>query len=96
MQVGEATTTVLRAFTVCGEGQLHDLHSKLHLDHPEGQANQLHKWVPLLKFLLSAFTSNHDCYLTSLRSGLFAFTPNHDRCCLLACMSAALDILSLL
>ncbi|KAL3132695.1 hypothetical protein ABBQ32_009205 [Trebouxia sp. C0010 RCD-2024] len=44
-QVGEATTTVLRAFTVCGEGQLHDLHSKLHLDHPEGQANQLHKCI---------------------------------------------------
>lgn len=43
VQVGAATTTVLRAFTVCGEGQLHDLHSKLHLEHPEGQANQLHK-----------------------------------------------------
>ncbi len=42
-QVGEATSTTLRAFTVCGEGQLHDLHSKLHLNHPEGQANQLHK-----------------------------------------------------
>ena len=42
-QVGEATNTTLRAFTVCGEGQLHDLHSKLLLNHPEGQANQLHK-----------------------------------------------------
>lgn len=44
-QVGEATSTSLRAFTVCGEGQLHDLHSKLHLNHPEGQANQLHKCI---------------------------------------------------
>lgn len=44
-QVGEATSTTLRAFTVCGEGQLHDLHSKLHLNHPEGRANQLHKCI---------------------------------------------------
>lgn len=44
-QVGEATNTTLRAFTVCGEGQLHDLHSKLHLNYPEGQANQLHKCI---------------------------------------------------
>lgn len=44
-QVGEATSTTLRGFTVCGEGQLHDLHSKLNLNHPEGRANQLHKCI---------------------------------------------------
>ena len=49
MQVGEATSTTLRGFTVCGEGQLHDLHSKLLLNHPEGQAKQLHKYAPVVK-----------------------------------------------
>jgi len=33
----------MRSFLLCGEGQLHDLHSKLKLDHPNGEANQLHK-----------------------------------------------------
>lgn len=33
----------LRSFLVCGEGQLQDLHSKLRLDHPHGEASQLHK-----------------------------------------------------
>lgn len=33
----------MRSFLLCGDGQLHDLHSKLKLDHPQGEANQLHK-----------------------------------------------------
>lgn len=33
----------MRSFLLCGEGQLHDLHSKLKLDHPNSEANQLHK-----------------------------------------------------
>lgn len=33
----------MRSFLLCGDGQLHDLHSKLTLDHPNGEANQLHK-----------------------------------------------------
>ena len=33
----------MRAFLLCTEGQLHDLHTKLKLDHPRGEANQLHK-----------------------------------------------------
>ncbi len=32
-------------FLLCGPGQLHDLHSKLQLDHPHGTANQLHKCI---------------------------------------------------
>jgi Fe-S cluster assembly protein SufD len=42
-QVGEATKTQMSSFLLCGDGQLHDLHSKLRLDHPNGEANQLHK-----------------------------------------------------
>eukprot|EP00887_Chlorella_sp_A99_P005803 scaffold1.g5803.t1 len=41
-QLGEATRSTMRSFLVCGEGQLQDLHSKLRLDHPSGEANQLH------------------------------------------------------
>ncbi len=33
----------MRSFLLCGDAQLHDLHSKLKLDHPHGEANQLHK-----------------------------------------------------
>ena len=45
----------MRAFTVCGEGQLHDLHSKLHLNHPEGQAKQLHKYAPMALHTVPSF-----------------------------------------
>ena len=43
LQTGEETETVMGSFLLCGEGQLHDLHSKLVLQHPRGTANQLHK-----------------------------------------------------
>lgn len=33
----------MRSFLLCGDRQLHDLHSKLKLDHPNGEASQLHK-----------------------------------------------------
>ena len=33
----------MRAFLLSGPSQLHDLHSKLQLEHPGGVANQLHK-----------------------------------------------------
>ncbi len=42
-QLGPATQTTMRHFILCGERQLLDLHSKLKLDHPDGQADQLHK-----------------------------------------------------
>ena len=43
MQEGEETSTEMSSFLLCGDRQLHDLHSKLLLEHPRGTANQLHK-----------------------------------------------------
>lgn len=37
------TTLQMKSFLLCGEKQLHDLHSKLVLDYPNGEAAQLHK-----------------------------------------------------
>lgn len=42
-QGGKATETGLRSFLLAGEAQLHDLHSKLRMQHPAGSAEQLHK-----------------------------------------------------
>lgn len=44
-QVGEATDTVMRHFVLAAAGQLHDVHTKLTLKHPEGTASQLHKCI---------------------------------------------------
>ena len=44
-QAGEETVTEMRHFMLAADGQLHDLHSKLRLDHPGGQATQLHKCI---------------------------------------------------
>lgn len=44
-QVGEATSTTMRHFLLCGADQLHDLHTQLVLNHPEGIADQLHKCI---------------------------------------------------
>lgn len=35
----------MRHFLLCGAQQLHDLHSKLELNHPRGKADQLHKCI---------------------------------------------------
>jgi Fe-S cluster assembly protein SufD len=35
----------MRHFLLCGANQLHDLHTSLVLDHPEGVADQLHKCI---------------------------------------------------
>lgn len=43
VQLGAATQTRLASFLLASQAQLHDLHSKLTLDHPAGQADQLHK-----------------------------------------------------
>jgi hypothetical protein len=45
MQLGEETSTLLRHFLLVGDAQLADLHSKLVLDHPRGEASQLHKCI---------------------------------------------------
>lgn len=44
-QDGPETATRLRHFLLVGSGQMHDLHTKLTLDHPRGEANQLHKCI---------------------------------------------------
>lgn len=44
-QGGVETSTTMRHFLLCGAGQLHDLHTRLVLDHPEGSADQLHKCI---------------------------------------------------
>ena len=44
-QLGAATGTTMKSFLLAGEGQLHDLHSKLKLDHPDGTAEQVHKCI---------------------------------------------------
>lgn len=44
-QEGPATETRLSHFLLCGSNQLHDLHTKLLLDHPDGVADQLHKCI---------------------------------------------------
>lgn len=35
----------MRHFLLCGADQLHDLHTQLVLEHPEGTADQLHKCI---------------------------------------------------
>lgn len=44
-QLGPRTRTALKHFVLCGADQLHDLHTSLVLDHPDGQAEQLHKCI---------------------------------------------------
>ncbi|GIL47358.1 hypothetical protein Vafri_4195 [Volvox africanus] len=45
LQGGPETHTEMSHFLLCGPNQLHDLHSRLQLDHPNGTANQLHKCI---------------------------------------------------
>ena len=44
-QLGADTETTMRSFILSGESELHDLHSKLRLNHPRGLAEQLHKCI---------------------------------------------------
>eukprot|EP00878_Enallax_costatus_P007611 GHUV01007969.1.p1 GENE.GHUV01007969.1~~GHUV01007969.1.p1 ORF type:complete len:263 (+),score=86.50 GHUV01007969.1:108-791(+) len=44
-QTGSDTITTMKHFLLAGAGQLQDLHSKLRLDYPRGDANQLHKCI---------------------------------------------------
>jgi hypothetical protein len=45
MPMVQETVTEMRHFMLAADGQLHDLHSKLRLDHRAGQATQLHKCI---------------------------------------------------
>ncbi|KAL2622151.1 hypothetical protein R1flu_002356 [Riccia fluitans] len=44
-QLGPDTVTEMSTFLLAGRKQLHDLHSKLVLDHPRGISRQLHKCI---------------------------------------------------
>lgn len=44
-QTGEETRTNMRHFVLSGRGQTHDVHTKLRLQHPRGEAAQLHKCI---------------------------------------------------
>ena len=44
-QHGPHTKTIMRHFLLCTAHQLHDLHTALRLDFPEGVADQLHKCI---------------------------------------------------
>lgn len=44
-QLGPSTRTSMRSFILAGEDQLVDLHTRLSLDFPDGEADQLHKAI---------------------------------------------------
>ena len=44
-QLGSHTQTSMMSFILSGISELHDLHSKLKLNHPYGQAEQVHKCI---------------------------------------------------
>ncbi len=44
-QGGKQTTTILNGLAMIGDTQVADTHSKIALNHPHGQTNQLHKCV---------------------------------------------------
>lgn len=58
VQLGERTNTVMKHFLLAGEGQTHDLHTKLKLDHPEGTANQVHKCIAVSDSSKGVFDGN--------------------------------------
>lgn len=58
VQLGKSTKTEMKHFVLSGEAQLHDLHSKLILDHPEGTADQLHKCIAASPTARGVFDGN--------------------------------------
>ena len=44
-QLGPSTSTSMRSFILAGEDQLVDLHTRLSMEFPEGEAEQLHKAI---------------------------------------------------
>jgi hypothetical protein len=69
-QTGPETSTEMGSFLLCGDEQLHDLHSKLRMEHPGGTANQLHKCAASWHFL---HYNDWPCSLSLL--GLSALSP---------------------
>ncbi|KAI8107318.1 hypothetical protein M9434_001960 [Picochlorum sp. BPE23] len=58
VQLGERTSTEMKHFILAGEDQLHDLHTKLALDHPEGTADQIHKCIAATDSSKGVFDGN--------------------------------------
>ena len=58
VQLGERTHTEMKHFLLAGEGQVHDLHTKLTLDYPEGTADQIHKCIAAADTSKGVFDGN--------------------------------------
>ena len=58
VQLGERTHTEMKHFLLAGEGQTHDLHTTLQLDHPEGTADQIHKCIAVADTSKCVFDGN--------------------------------------
>jgi hypothetical protein len=78
-QGGAQTNTTLRHFLLCGAGQVHDLHSSMVLEHPEGTTDQLHKCIVSDATGHGIFDGNvqvmHPCFIAS------PCTISHDAAC---------------
>lgn len=57
-QLGTETDTVMKSFLLAGQGQLHDLHSKLKLDFPDSRAEQIHKCIAVDSTSRGVFDGN--------------------------------------
>lgn len=58
VQLGKATHTAMKHFVLAADDQLHDVHTKLTLDHPEGKADQLHKCIAASATAKGVFDGN--------------------------------------
>lgn len=58
VQLGKATHTAMKHFVLAADDQLHDVHTKLTLDHPEGKAAQLHKCIAASATAKGVFDGN--------------------------------------
>jgi FeS assembly protein SufB/FeS assembly ATPase SufC len=57
-QLAPETQTTMRHFVLAGKRQLHDLHSKLLLEHPDGTADQVHKAIAAAPDSRNVFDGN--------------------------------------
>ena len=58
LQKGPETDTALQCFNLVGQGQCHDLHSKVLLDHPGAVVDQLHKQIAAYPTSKGVFDGN--------------------------------------
>lgn len=65
MKRGQETETEMHHFQLSSDAQIHDLHSKVTLDHEEGTVNQLHKCIVASASGSGVFDGNVQVNLTS-------------------------------